>query len=139
MNYSEALRDARLNQIAAAVGGGGRLVLFSGEIDGKRCEDADPAGVLAEIELPSAPFRKADGGVLMLTESWNGYGHHTAGKGTTARSFRILDALGNCHIQGTVTANADEPPGDLLLDNPSIANGQKVSIGGFTFRELEGD
>jgi hypothetical protein len=133
MRYDEETRNARLNQVAAKIGGGGMLRIFSGE-ERERCEAADPPGMLAEIELPDKPFRDADGGVLLMSAPWTGHGAHDAGKGTLANSFRVYDALGNCRMEGTVTAHEDG--GDLLLDNPSIAAGQKIVIGGFTFREL---
>lgn len=132
MRYSEDVRNDRLNRIAVKVGSGGTLRLFSGP-EPARVEAADPPGVLAEIELPQSPFREPDGGLLEIDGPWTGHGARHAGKGTLANSFRIYDALGICHIQGSVTAQEDG--GDLLLDNPSIAGGQKIAITGFTLRE----
>ena len=53
--------------------------------------------------------------------------------GGTARSFRIHRAgsPSECDIQGTVGPTGS-PTYDLAVDNVSIANGQVVTVTGFT-------
>ena len=46
-----------------------------------------------------------------------------------AGHFRLSQG-GTCHIQGSVTDT--DGGGDMTLDNPSIATGQRVTVTGFT-------
>jgi hypothetical protein len=87
-----------------------------------------PAGEIAELELPRRPFHVPNAGKLMIAEPWSGFSH--AAETCTAKSFRIFDYLGECHIQGTITKNGED--GDLKLDTTEIRKGQKIAIGAFT-------
>jgi hypothetical protein len=132
---SDQLRNARLDVIAAAIGSGAQLKLFEGD-QPHSCESADPPGdVLAVIDLPPQPFLPAAGGRLVSSnEPWRGLGLRRAKNGTVVQCFRIYDALGQCHIQGTV---GTEGWCDLVLSTSKIAAGQPINISDFTLAELE--
>jgi hypothetical protein len=135
MRYvSDELRNARLDVIAVAIGSGAQLKLFEGE-QPHSCRDADPPGdVLAVIDLPPQPFLPAAGGRLVSAEPWRGVGTRRAKNGTVIQSFRLYDALGVCHISGTVGVEGWH---DLVLSTSKIAAGQPININDFKLVERE--
>jgi hypothetical protein len=136
MRYvSDELRNRRLDAIAAAIGSGAQLKLFEGE-QPHSCASADPPGdVLAVIDLPPAPFLPAAGGRLVSSaEPWRGLGTRRAKNGTVVQCFRLYDARGACHVQGSVST---EEWADLVLSSTKIAAGQRIVIDDFKLVERE--
>jgi hypothetical protein len=137
MHYDTELRDARLNAIAALIGAGAKMRLFSGPAPNTTAS-ADPSGVLVEIDLPSQPFLPAAGGRLVSGhQPWHGYGvRQRTGKndGAVACSFRVYDYLGNCRIQGDV---GTEAWADLILSDCLVHAGQPIVINDFVLVEPE--
>jgi hypothetical protein len=129
VKYSEKIRNERLNVVASALGPAAVMKIFSGECPSS-CDAANPSGEIAEIELPRRPFLAPQGAKLMISEPWTGFAHADG----TAKSFRVFDYLGECHIQGTITKSGGL--GDLQLDTDEIHNGQKVAIGAMTLIEF---
>jgi hypothetical protein len=127
VQYSSRIRNAQLEAVAAALGPAATLKIFSGACPSS-CDAANPPGEIAALELPRKPFRVPDGGKLMISESWAGLSH--APETCTAKSFRVMDYLGEVHIQGTITKNGLD--GDLQLDTTEVKPGQRISIGAFT-------
>ncbi len=135
LRYSDGLRDDRLNVISRAIGSGAKMRLFSCP-QPERTESADPLPemLLAEIDLPPQPFLPAAASRLMSGhEPWRGLGLRRAGNGTVIQSFRLYDAAGTCHLQGTVST---EEGADLVLTHPKIAAGQRINIENFVIAEL---
>lgn len=96
------------------------LKLFSAA-EATNAAAADPSGLLCTMQLPMDALTVSSG-VASLNGSWAGTGS-AAGN---AASFRIYDPSGsNCTHQGNTTT-------DLVLNNPSIAVGQAVSVSGYT-------
>lgn len=119
--YSVTLRNNQLTEIATAIGGAGLLKIFSGA-EPANVAAADPAGLLATINLPASPFATASGGSMAMAGTWSA----TASATGTAASFRVYNGTGpTCHIQGNVTT-------DLVLNNTSLTSGQTVSVTQFT-------
>jgi hypothetical protein len=52
LQYSVAVRNARLDQVETTIGTGPLLKIFSGAVPAN-CAAADPAGLLCAITLPS--------------------------------------------------------------------------------------
>jgi hypothetical protein len=127
LRYCEALRNARLDAIAAAVSGGAKMRLFSGALP-NTCESVDPPldTLMAELELPPQPFLPAAGGRLVSShEPWRGLGLGRAKNGTVVECFRLYDAHNRCHIQGSVGVEGWH---DLVLSTTKIAAGQSIVI-----------
>ena len=131
VQFSSAVRNARINAIETTVGTTPQLILYSGA-EAANCAASDPAGVLATLTLPSTWEGTASGGVAALSGTWSG----TASASGTVASFRLKDSTGTtCHMQGTVTATGSG--GDLTLDNPAIVSGQTINI--LTFSLTDGN
>jgi hypothetical protein len=127
LQYSDAVRNARLDVVESTTGATAKLYLYSGSVTAN-CAAADPSGLLATLTLPSDWMAAASGGTKAIANGpWTGTGS-AAG---SAASFRIKDNAGTtCHIQGTVTATGGG--GDMTLNNVVIANGQTINVTSFT-------
>ena len=127
VQMSVAARNARLDAIETAVSTAPSLIIYSGAQPAD-CAAADPSGVLCTIVLPSDWMAAASSGAKALAGTWQA----NASAAGTAASFRIKQGA-TCHLQGSVTATGGG--GDLTLNNTSIANGQQVSVTGFTLTD----
>ena len=126
LQYSTAVRNARLDAVESTIGASAILEIRSGAPPAT-CATADSGTVLATVTLPADWMAAASGG----SKSMNGTWQDTSADGTgTAGHFRIKDSGGTtCHIQGTVTATGG---GDMTVDNTSFAAGQSFSVTSFT-------
>jgi hypothetical protein len=134
VKVAEHILRKQFEILTNALGKSAVFKLLAGECP-ENCEDPDPEGpVLVHIDLSPHPFVKKDG-QLRLTETLLGKGAAAAGRGRTAKSYRIYNAAGEVITQGSVTAPDDG--GDLTMDNCSISKEQNVVIGTFelTMRE----
>jgi hypothetical protein len=129
VKYSEKIRNERLNVVASALGPAAIMRIYSGDVPSS-CDAANPSGELVEIELPRRPFHAPQGAKLMISEPWYGSAHADG----IAKSFRIFDYLGECHISGTISKAGGE--GDLQLDSDEIHAGQRISISAMTLIEF---
>jgi hypothetical protein len=126
LQYSVAVRNARLDAVETTVGTAPSLEIRSGAAPAN-CAAADSGTLLAAITLPSDWMAAASAGAKGIA---GGPWTDASADGTgTAGHFRIK-AGATCHIQGTVTATGGG--GDLTVDNTSFAAGQSFSITGFT-------
>lgn len=118
--YSTTVRNAKLDTVESTIGTSAVLKIFSGA-EPANCAAADPAGLLATINLPSDWMANAAAGSKAKSGTWS-----VAASGTgTAASWRIYDSgVVACHIQGNVA--------DMVFDNTSITAGQTVTVTGFT-------
>jgi hypothetical protein len=126
LQYSTGVRNARLDQVESTVGTAPLLQIFTGAAPAN-CAAADSGTKLVEIALPSDWMAAASGGTKAKSGTWSAAAVATG----TAGYFRIKDSAGTtCHAQGTVTATGGG--GDMTVDNTSIANGQTMTVSGFT-------
>ncbi len=126
LQYSVAVRNARLDTVESTIGTGPKLELFSGSPPAN-CGTADSGVKLITITLPTDWMNDASAGAKTLKGTWSG----TVGTAGTAGYFRIKESTDTtCHIQGTVTATGGG--GDLTLDNNVLAVGQVVTQNSFT-------
>lgn len=136
IQWSTALRNARLSAIPNTVGASAILRLYSGSLPAN-CATALGGGNLnlAEFDLAATWESAPSNGVMALANTpITTTGNSAAGSGTTATFYRIYASDGvTCHEQGAVS----EPGGggDVLLDNVNIANGQQVQITALTKTE----
>lgn len=128
--FSEAVRNAALDAIEAAIGSAPKLQIRSGSVP-KDTTAVDAGAVLVEIDLPSNWLENAASGVKALAGDWKDTGTANAGSGTNAGHFRIKNTAGTVtHVQGTITITGGG--GDMELDNPNIAQNQAVTVTTFS-------
>lgn len=126
MQFSVAVRTARVGSIEGTVGTAPKLQIWTGTKPAD-CAAADSGTKLVEIDLPSDWLDAAASGAVAKLGTWASTGI-TDG---TAGHFRIKDTAGTtCHVQGSVTATGGG--GDMTVDNTSIATNQSVTVTGFT-------
>jgi hypothetical protein len=126
LQYSVAVRNAKLDAVEVTIGTSPKLELFTGSPPAN-CATADSGTKLITITLPSDWMSNASGGAKALLGTWSG----TVGTGGTAGYFRIKDSTDTtCHIQGTVTITGGG--GDLTMDNNVLGSGQTVNQNSFT-------
>jgi hypothetical protein len=127
LQYSVAVRNARLDVVESTIGASAILKIRTGAAPAN-CAAADSGTVLATLNLPSDWMAAASSGTKAKSGTWEDTGADAAG---TAAHFRIYASDGvTCHAQGTVTATGGG--GDLTVDNAVFAAGQAFSITGFT-------
>lgn len=127
LQYSVAVRNARLDAVESTTGASAILYIRSGTVPAN-CAAADSGTVLATVNLPSDWMANASGGTKVLSGTWTDASADATG---TAGHFRIKDSTGTtCHIQGTVTATGGG--GDMTVDNTSFATGQSFTVTTFT-------
>lgn len=127
LQYSVAVRNARLDSVETAIGTSAVMKIRTGAAPAS-CATADSGTVLATLNLPSDWMAAASGGTKAKSGTWEDTSADNTG---TAAHFRIYASDGTtCHMQGTVTATGGG--GDLTVDNVSFASGQSFSVTGFT-------
>lgn len=127
LQYSVAVRNAKLDAIETAIGVSAILKIRTGAVPAS-CATADSGTVLATCNLPSDYMAAASGGSKAKTGTWEDTSADATG---TAAHFRLYASDGTtCHAQGTVTATGGG--GDMTVDNVSFAAAQAFTITGFT-------
>jgi len=126
VQFSVAVRNARLDAIESAIGASPKLHIYTGSAPAS-CAAAATGTKLVEMTLPADFYANASAGSKALSGVWQSTGI----TGGVAGYYRIYDSTNtSCHEQGTITATGGG--GDLTLDNVNIAQGQTVTITGMT-------
>ena len=126
LQYSVAVRNARLDVVESTIGASPILKMRSGAPPAT-CATADSGTVAATLTLPSDWMANAASGVKSKSGTWE---DTSADATATVAHFRIYDSTGTtCHMQGTVTATGGG--GDMEVDNTSFAAGQDFLITAF--------
>lgn len=125
IQFSAAVRNARLNAIWATIGASAKLLLYSGSPPAN-CATAASGTLLATLSLPSTYEGAASGGAASIANGpWTG----TASAAGTAGYFRLADTAGTAiGVQGTVGQGS----GDMSFDNATFTVGQNIQITAFT-------
>lgn len=127
LQYSVAVRNAKLDAVETAVGTGAVLKIRTLSVPANVAA-ADVGTVLATCTLDSDWMAAAAAGSKAKAGTWADSSADNTG---TAAHFRIYASDGStAHIQGTVTATGGG--GDMTVDNTSFATGQAFSVTGFT-------
>lgn len=127
MQYSVAVRNARLDSVETTVGTTPILQIRSGAPP-VNCATADSGTVLATVNLPSDWMAAASGGAKSKSGTWQDLSADANG---TAGHFRIKDSTGTtCHMQGTCGLTGSGA--DMILDNTNFATGQVFTVVNFT-------
>jgi hypothetical protein len=126
--YSTALRNARLDEIPAAIGPSGLLRVFAGI---QPATGGAETTKLAELALSATAAAAAAAGLL----TFNAISDDTSADASgTATWFRITTAAGAHVIDGTVGTAA----ADLVFDNVFFVAGGLVSVSSFTIASGNG-
>ena len=127
LQYSVAVRNARLDTVESTIGASPFLFLFSGAVPANTAV-ANSGTVIATLPLPSDWMAAASAGQKALSGTWQDTSADASG---TVGHFRIF-AAGNttCHIQGTCTNTGGG--GDMTLDNTVVNSGQSITVTTFT-------
>jgi hypothetical protein len=127
LQYSVAVRNARLDVVETTTGASAILRLRSGAPPAN-CAAARTGTVISTLNLPSDWMAAASGGAKAKSGTWEDLSADAAG---TVAHFEIMDSSGTtCHMQGTVTATGGG--GDMTLDNVVVAAGQQITVTSFT-------
>jgi hypothetical protein len=126
VQYSVAVKNARLDAIEAAIGAGAILKFRSGAKP-TNITDASAGTVIATLNLPADYMANASGGTKSKSGTWQDLSADAAG---TIGHFEITASDGTTvHMRGTVTATGGG--GDMTVDNTVVAAGQEVSVTSF--------
>lgn len=127
LQYSTAIRNARLDVVESTIGASAILKIRTGAAPAD-CATADSGTVLATVNLPADWMAAASGGTKAMSGTWEDANADATG---TAAHFRIYASDGTtCGLQGTVTATGGG--GDMTVSNTSFASGQAFSVTSFT-------
>lgn len=127
LQYSVAVRNAKLDAIEAAIGASAILKIRTGAPPAN-CAAAGTGTVLATVNLPADWMAAASAGSKAMSGTWEDTSADATG---TAGHFRLYASDGTtCHAQGTVTLTGGG--GDMTVDNLSFAAGQLFTVTGFT-------
>lgn len=128
MQLSTAARNARLDAIETTISTAPILRIYTGAAPAN-CAAANSGTELVEITLPSDWLDAASGGSKALAGSWTDTAGATADLTSTPGHYRIFASDGTtCHMQGGAGGAGQE----IVLNNPSIASGQTVTVTAFT-------
>ena len=128
LQFSAAVRNARLDAIETAIGASAVLKIRTGAAPAD-CATADSGTVLATLSLPSDWMAGASGGSKAKSGTWQDASADATG---TAAHFRLYASDGTtCHAQGTVGTSGT----DMIVDNTSLATGQSFTVNTFTIQE----
>lgn len=130
LQFSVAVRNARLDAIETAIGASAVLKIRSGAAPGS-VSAADAGTVLATLNLPADWMSAASSGTKALSGTWEDASADAAG---TAAHFRLYASNGTtCHAQGTITLT--DNGGDMTLDNTSLTAGQQLVVTAFNITD----
>lgn len=125
LQYSDTVRNAKLDAVETAISTSPFLFLFSGSPPAN-VATANSGTLIAVLPLPVDWMDAASGGSKAKSGTWQDTSADASG---TIGHFRIF-AAGNtaCHIQGTC-ANSGA---DMNFDNNVVNSGQQVTVSTFT-------
>ena len=122
LQFSEAVRNARLNAVESTIGTAPKLRLITGAMPGN-CAAAQTGTQLSEMSLPSDWLSAAALGVKEKLGTWTG----TASAAGDIGYYRIMNTAGTvCHEQGSVTPVGGG--GAITVSNISVTVGQTITI-----------
>lgn len=125
LQYSVAVRNAKLDAVETAIGTSAVLKFYSGSMPANVAA-ARTGTVLATLNLPSDWMAAASSGSKALTGTWTDVSADASG---TVGYFTIFASDGTtAHIQGTAGVSAT----DMIVDSATFTAGQTVTVTTFT-------
>lgn len=130
LQFSVAVRNARLDQVESAIGTNAVLKIFSGAAPAN-CAAANSGTLLASMALPADWMGAAASGAKSLIGTWQDASADATG---TAGHWRLCSSDGaTVGAQGTITATGGG--GDIELSAVAIVAGQSITITAETLTE----
>lgn len=127
LQYSVAVRNAKLDAVESTIGTGAILKLRTGSAPAN-CATADSGTVVASLTLPSDWMAAASSGSKAKSGTWQDTSADNSG---TIAHWRLYASDGTtCGAQGTATITSGG--GDMELDAVVVTAGQTITITGFT-------
>ena len=128
LQFSAAVRNARLDAIETAIGTSAVLKIRTGSAPAD-VATADSGTVLATLSLPSDWMAAASSGSKAKSGTWEDTSADATG---TAAHFRVYASDGTtAHMQGTVGTSGT----DMIVDSVSFTAGQAFTISAFTLTD----
>lgn len=128
IQFSTAVRNARLDQIETTIGTSAVIRIFTGSPPAN-CAAADSGTILATVNCPSDWMAAASGGSKAKSGTWEDLSADNTG---TAGYFRVYDSgVTTCHMQGTVGTSGT----DMTVNSTSFTSGQPFTINTFTLTD----
>jgi len=127
MQFSVAVRNARLDAIESAIGASAILKIRSG-VKPTNMADASTGTVLATLQLPADWMAAAANGSKDKLGTWEAAAADASG---TAGYYEITSSAGVVHERGTITATGGG--GDMEVQNTSFAVGQNIIVTAKTY------
>jgi hypothetical protein len=124
LNYSDAIRNARLDAITTAIGSNGLLRIYDGSQPATVATALGAQVMLAELALSATAAAGASGGVLTFSAISNDASANATG---TASWGTLTTSGGTRTVDFTVGTSGT----DMIIDNTSINSGQVVSCSSF--------
>lgn len=125
LQYSVAVRNAKLDAIESTIGTLAVMKIYSGTIPANVAASITGT-ILATLILPSDWMAAASSGAKALSGTWQDTSADATG---TASHFRIFASDGTtCGIQGDVGTTGTA----LIVDNVSFNTGQSFTVTSFT-------
>jgi hypothetical protein len=127
IQFAALTRDAMLNAIETEIGATAHLKLRTGAAPANVAA-ADSGTVLCDMTLPADYFQASSAGAMAKSAAaWTGT---ASGGGGSVAHWRMYTSGGTAKMQGTLTATGGG--GDMTIDNVVLADGQTVTVTGFT-------
>ena len=128
LQFSAAVRNARLDAIETAIGTSAVLKIRTGSAPAD-VATADSGTVLATLSLASDYMAAASSGSKAKSGTWEDTSADATG---TAAHFRVYASDGTtAHMQGTVGTSGT----DMIVDSVSFTAGQAFTISAFTLTD----
>jgi hypothetical protein len=128
IQFSTAVRDARLDQIETTIGTSAVIRIFTGSPPAN-CAAADSGTILATVNCPTDWMAAASGGSKAKSGTWEDLSADNTG---VAGHFRVYDSgVTTCHMQGTVGTSGT----DMTVNSTSFTSGQPFTINTFTLTD----
>jgi hypothetical protein len=125
LQYSDVVRNAKLDALETAIGTAAVLKIFAGTIPANVGTALSGQTVLATLTLPSDWMSAAAAGVKAKLGTWQDTAADATG---TATWFAIFASDGTTrHVQGTAGTSGT----DMILDSTSFTAGQAFSVTSF--------
>lgn len=124
LQFDTTVQNAMLEALQTAIGPSAKIQFFAGLIPASCAAVSVNAVKLVEFQLQAVWAAGSVRGQKFLSNvPLQGIASNTG----QASYFCIVDTLGMCHMQGTITGAG--LGGDFELDNPNVTQGQTVTIG----------
>jgi len=135
LQFSDTLRNNRVNQVETTIGGSPILQVRSGPPPAN-CAAADVGVMLCQMALPSDWLTNASAGMKAKNGTWAGVADVAAGPGGTAAGHFRIKSGATTHMQGSITGIGGG--GNMTIDNVLITSGQAVNVATFSVTDGNG-